>query len=345
MRTQWSIRFGTAGMLWICASSAWCQTMTPYERSMKQQELYDLQQQNARQQMQQQQQQQDQQWNQSVQQSQARQNAAAAQGRQVLQTWQKRPPLAPERNPLLGRWNSQGNGGAKAAPANGDMAALAAALVGGLTSGMCDSMLGRGLIEFRRDTLVAIGAGGREQVKYHVEYRGGDSRVVVLPKDATSFTHMIIDFNGPDRATVNTVGCGLARVGGGGLAGVGGGSGVNASLATAKWERIASSDDHGGMDLYVDRATIHKSGHLAQMVDLWDFKAGQPFEGKQFLSVRNEYEYDCAKTRRRMLATRGFSQHMGRGDVVGADTAVLAWEPIPVKSVFIESWKAACAKS
>src|SRR5215470_12458085 len=119
-RSQW---FGAACLLWLCASGAWCQTETPYERSIKQQQLYDLQQQNARQQRQLEQQQRDQQWQESVQQSQARQNAAQAQGREVLQTWQKRPPLAPERNPLLGRWNSQGSGAPNQAPASGDMAA------------------------------------------------------------------------------------------------------------------------------------------------------------------------------------------------------------------------------
>ena len=50
---------------------------------------------------------------------------------------------------------------------------------------------------------------------YRAEYRGGGSRVVVLPQGGTTFTHMIIDFDGADRATVATVGCGLARAAGG----------------------------------------------------------------------------------------------------------------------------------
>jgi hypothetical protein len=125
-------------MLWIWASSAWGQTETPYERSMKQQQLNEQQQQNARQQLQLQQQEQDRQWQQSVRQSQAQQNAATAQGRAVLQSWQKRPPLAPVRNPLLGRWNSLGNGASSKAAPN-DMAGLANALIGGLTGGLCDT--------------------------------------------------------------------------------------------------------------------------------------------------------------------------------------------------------------
>jgi hypothetical protein len=332
--SAWS---AVAGILSVCASGAWCQTETPYERSLKQQQLYDQQQQNLRQQLQQQQQQQDQQWQQSLQRSQAQQNAAAAQGREVLQTWQRRPALAADHNPLLGRWNSQGSGASNKAGAGGDMAALASALIGGLTGGLCDSMLGQGLVEFRPTSVVAIGPGGREQLKYHAEYRGGGSRVVVLPKDAASFTHMIIDFSGPDRASVAGVGCTLARAGAAAANG--------AAAAPARWEMLGSSSDNGGADFYVDRSTIRRSGSLAQMSDLWDFKSPHIFEGKPFLSTRNQYEYDCAHTRRRMLSTRGFAQHMGQGDVVGSGDSALPWQAIPGSSIFINHWKTACAKS
>ena len=190
-------------------TAAWSQqTETPYQRSIRQQQLYDLQQQNAREQRQSQQQQADQQWQQALQQQQARQGAAAAQGQAVLRTWQQRPPLAPERNPLLGRWISQG----VSSRGGQGMVGMANALLGGITGGMCDSMLGRGVIEFRPKTLVAIGRNGSEQVRYPLDYRGGGSRVVVLPQNAVSFTHMIIDFDSPDHATVAAVGCVLVRV-------------------------------------------------------------------------------------------------------------------------------------
>ena len=58
MRNRQSAGFATASLLWLCVSSAWCQTETTYERSMKQQRPYELQQQNARQQQQSQEQQQ-----------------------------------------------------------------------------------------------------------------------------------------------------------------------------------------------------------------------------------------------------------------------------------------------
>lgn len=196
-----------------------------YEGSTKLQQQYDQQQQQGRAQLQQQQQEQDQLYRGAQQQQQARQNAAVAQGQAVLRTWQKRPPLPPEQNPLLGRWDSQGASAAAARKLSGgnqlagllgpQMTQLTNAMLGGLTGGLCDSMLGRGLIEFRPTTLVAIGRNGSERVMYHVEYRGGGARVVVLPRDAASFTHMIVDFDTPDHASVAAVGCVMVRAGSG----------------------------------------------------------------------------------------------------------------------------------
>jgi hypothetical protein len=264
----------------------------------------------------------------------------------VLQTWQKRPPLAPEHNPLLGRWNSQGSAGARrsAVGISTEMARLANALLGGITGGMCDSMLGRGLIEFRPNALVPIGTNGRERVLYNAEYRGGGSRVVVLPHGATSFTHMIIDFDGHDRATVAAVGCGLVRVGGDVATSFEGAGEAANHAAPARWEFLGTSQANGGMDIYVERSSIRRSGGSAQMFDLWDFKATHAFEGKLFLSTRNRYEYDCVRTRQRMLATVGYSGHMGQGAVVGSGDNVDAWESVLPCGPVREYWKIACTK-
>ena len=95
------------------------------------------------------QQQADQQWNDTLRQQQSRAANDAAQGEAVRRTWQQRPPLAADKNPLLGRWDSLGSGQRKrsAAGLSPEMAQLANALIGSVTAGMCDSMLGRGTIE------------------------------------------------------------------------------------------------------------------------------------------------------------------------------------------------------
>ncbi len=314
----------------------------------------ELEQQQARDREQQQrasQQQQDQQWNDTVRQQQGRAAADAAQGQAVLRSWQQRPPLAPEKNPLLGRWQSLGSSGARpAAPGvSPEMAKLAASLLGGITSGMCDSMLGRGLVEFRPSAVVAIGGDGREHAMYRAEYRGGGSRVVVLPQGGTSFTHMIIDFDGASRATVAAVGCSLTRAGGGSTAAAAAtepNAPAAAGTPTVKdWTLLGTVTAKGGMDAYIARSTIRRSGNSAQMWDLMDFKTGFHVQGKTYLSARNQYEYDCVAGRRRMLSTTGFAGHMAQGAVLASDHNGLPWEEIPTSGLLRDYWKVACTKT
>jgi hypothetical protein len=166
------------------------------------------------QQRQQQQQQADQEYYDAMQRdAMQRQQGTAAQGQQVRQAWESRPPLPPSQNPLLGRWNSLGAPGSGPPDPNGpdDFAALANALIGGMVSGLCDSMLSQGLIEFRPTSVVALGPDGSARLLYHASYRGGGSRVVVLPQDSPDFTHMIIDFDQPGHGVVAGVGCVVTR--------------------------------------------------------------------------------------------------------------------------------------
>ena len=301
----------------------------------------------TQQQQQRSQQQSDQQWNDTVRQQQSRAANDMAQAEAVRRTWQQRPPLAPEKNPLLGRWESLGAGQRKrsAAGLSPEMASLANALIGSISGGMCDSMLGRGTIEFRPAGLVAIGSDGRERPMYRAEYRGGGSRVVVLPAGGTTFTHMIIDFDSPDHATVAAVGCGLARTG----ASVAKAAKITAAAAVATgapqdWKLLGTSAANGGMDVYVSPTSIRRSGSTARMTDLWDFKTRQLFEGKPFLSARTEFEYDCTRSRQRMLGTTGFSAPMGKGSVVGSGDGVGAWEPVGTSGPHYEHWSVACRR-
>jgi hypothetical protein len=303
-----------------------------------------------RSQQQQSQQQADQLYNDTLRQNQSRAAADMAQAENVRRTWQQRPPLAPDHNPLLGRWNSLGAGARQGNPTGlpPEMAQLANALVGNLTSGMCDSMLGRGTIDFRPNGVVAIGKDGSERPMYRAEYRGGGSRVVVLPQGGTTFTHMIIDFNGPDRATVAAVGCGLARAGAGtakaaltstalGMADSGG--------AAADWKLLGSSAANGGMDFYVAPASVRRSGDVARMLSMFDFKTRHTIDGKTFMSTHNVYEYDCARQRERMVATTGYAERMGKGVVVESTRDVLPWQPVGTSGPSYEHWKVACRRS
>lgn len=223
---------------------------------------------------------------------------------------------------------------------------MAADLIGGMTAGLCDSMLGRGTIEFRPTGPVAIRSDGREQPMYRAEYRGGGSRVVVLPQGGTTFTHMIIDFNGPDRATVAAVGCGLRRAGGA--------RAMETAMTTAtpsadgvapdQWTPLGQSDMDGRPNVFVARSTVRRSGPLAKMVELWDFKGQRNIGGEIVVSVRNEFEYDCVASRKRLLFATGYSKHMGQGTVVASGSPTTGWSEVPTTGVLHDTWKAACTR-
>jgi hypothetical protein len=289
----------------------------------------------------------DQQWNETLRQQQSRASSDMAQGEAVRRSWQQRPPLAPAENPLLGRWESLGAGQRQGAPGvSPEMAQLANALLGGITGGLCDTMLGRGTVEFRPTGVVAIGRDGSERPMYRADYRGGGSRVVVLPQGGTTFTHMIVDFSGADRASVAVVGCVLKRTGPAAAAkgaktetALAAGSG---DAAAQQWTLLGSSAANGGMDVYVSVASVRRSGDKARMLGLFDFKTRQTFGGKPFLSARNELEFDCAKPRQRMLGSTGYSGPMGSGAVVASSAEDGPWEPVGRSGPHFEHWKVAC---
>ena len=111
-----------------------------------------------------------------------------------------------------------------------------------------------------------------------------------------------------------------------------------------QWTLLGSSVANGGMDVYVAPASIRRSGDRARMFDLFDFKTRQAFEGKPFLSARNEFEYDCARSRQRMLGTTGYAGSMGHGAVVASSTGASPWEPVGTSGPNFDHWRVACKR-
>jgi hypothetical protein len=118
-------------------------------------------------------------------------------------SWQQKPPLPSDRNPLLGRWRRPpSTGGNPSDP----FAALQALAKGGL----CEVLFGGGVFEFRPTTLVGIDQRSEQELD-KVDYRGDARHVVVLPK--TTLRLMEFDIEGPDRINWASQHCVLVRVG------------------------------------------------------------------------------------------------------------------------------------
>jgi len=130
--------------------------------------------------------------------------AASAAADAARRKWQSRPPLPPDRNPLLGgRWARPASTRANPNDPFGPLMALA-------KGGACELLFGGGVFEFRPDRLVGKDERTPEQELDRVEYRGDAKHVVVLPK--TTLKLIEFDFEGPDRIRWTGQNCVLVRV-------------------------------------------------------------------------------------------------------------------------------------
>ena len=94
---------------------------------------------------------------------------------------------------------------------------------------------------------------------------------------------------------------------------------------------------------YADKASIRRSGTLARMSGLYDFKR-QDFtpEGRGLYSSVVLREYDCAQRQVRLLSAIDFAGPMGAGEAVGTSTRLGRWEGIVEGGVDEAYWNVAC---
>lgn len=139
--------------------------------------------------------------------------------------WWNRPALAPEKNPLLGRWQQV------AAKPSSD---VIGSLVDSSLAGGCKSMFGSGVIAFEPAALQWVAPDGHEELLNNVSYRANGAEVIVLTKDAGAVPSLVFGFPDHDRAVVAFFNCTMNRVGAKPRAAVAAGaSAVNSASARA----------------------------------------------------------------------------------------------------------------
>ncbi|HVO05403.1 MAG TPA: hypothetical protein VMT83_01355 [Burkholderiaceae bacterium] len=118
-------------------------------------------------------------------------DAAAAQKAAALRAmWLKRPPLAPDANPLLGRWQ-------RPAETRGNPSDPFAGMMAMAKGGLCEVLFGSGgVFEFRADRLMGMDQRTPAEELDRVEYRGDAKHVVVLPKTTLNLIEFdVLDAN------------------------------------------------------------------------------------------------------------------------------------------------------
>jgi hypothetical protein len=78
-----------------------------------------------------------------------------------------------------------------------------------------------------------------------------------------------------------------------------------------QWKKI---DENPDLDIYIDPATVRRTGNLVKLVYLRDNKGKESDRGDRFtVSIVWESEMDCSKRRGRDLRMTGYARPMGSG--------------------------------
>ncbi|HSL03849.1 MAG TPA: surface-adhesin E family protein [Nitrospiraceae bacterium] len=118
---------------------------------------------------------------------------------------------------------------------------------------------------------------------------------------------------------------------------------LNSGPAYADWVKVSDGDE-AGKTVYVDPATIRRNSNLVKMWQFYDYKTVQTMGGIRFLSAKEQWEFDCAEGRSRVVARKEFSDNMGSGTMVSTNSQIGKWVPVMPGSIGQTVWKAACSR-
>lgn len=112
--------------------------------------------------------------------------------------------------------------------------------------------------------------------------------------------------------------------------------------ALAEWTEIQKFDD--GMRVYVDRATVRRTGDTAQLLHLVRWGEPQLEPGSpNYLSTIVRSAYDCIGKREKYLASTSYTGTMGNGNkVISDEDEVENWYSISEASLEDKLWQVAC---
>lgn len=116
---------------------------------------------------------------------------------------------------------------------------------------------------------------------------------------------------------------------------------VASNGAYAEWARVSENQNSVS---YADAATILKTGDIAKMSDLLDFRTVQsrPY-GAPYLSQKTSREHDCKEGRARVIELIRYSENMGGGDGAPSDAEPGEWEKV-AGTANEALWGLACGK-
>lgn len=116
-----------------------------------------------------------------------------------------------------------------------------------------------------------------------------------------------------------------------------------AGVTHAEWSQVGHSAKD--MTLYVDHESRADSGHgTVVMWHLTDYAVMQEFEGRKFLSMKGQDEYDCSKDLSRELLHFWHPDPMGNSQMVHAVYKPTPWVQPEAGSLQRALMQLACKK-
>lgn len=117
---------------------------------------------------------------------------------------------------------------------------------------------------------------------------------------------------------------------------------VLSEAACAEWQQVEAFED--GVRVFVDKASVRRSGDTAQVVHLVRWAEPQEEPGQPaYRSTLVRTAYDCVGKREKYLSSVSYAGTMGNGVKVAADgREAETWYSISEASMEEALWKIAC---
>jgi hypothetical protein len=111
----------------------------------------------------------------------------------------------------------------------------------------------------------------------------------------------------------------------------------------AEWVVFVSAPD---ATIYVDPSTIKRDGSRAEMWVLIDYRNPQPDKtGKQVLSDKLHYQYDCEQKRFSIIATSAHAGPMASGEIINVNPDPPEVAAVPAGTTAEKMWQHACGET
>jgi hypothetical protein len=111
----------------------------------------------------------------------------------------------------------------------------------------------------------------------------------------------------------------------------------------ARWVVFEAAPD---ATIYVDPSTIQKDGNQASMWVLIDYQQPQLDKtGKQVMSDKLHYQYDCSERQLSIVATSAHAGPMASGEIINVNPDPPQLTPVPAGTTAEKMWQHACGKT